>query len=420
MDCYSNFGWPIFLKDKSADTVSHAFRAFLAAIKPLREKHGESGALRTDSGTEFVNEPFSNLLFQYVDRREFSSVDGPKRNGRVERRIALVKEGARAAWLGFPRPFPDVRFPSRAMHYSAVWPEAWTWMSENIDITSRMDSPDKRCPEEKLYGKRLRKQLLPFLMPGHRTRGSGPKWAGKADPCFYLNGGNDHASDCDKVMLEYGIVSYTTNATYTYRRAPFVDQQVTFGNGVIRAPSPPLTVTSMGGSGTGGLADQSRGSDAVTAPSPPPAASSAGRGDVDVLRGHPGRRGGIGGGTTLPSLSPVAPSTEGDTSGLRSQSEEWRKSDRLDIRRNRTTLARSHGVTPSPRPLPDRRRERSWAWAISQGRLRFYPRRRASVRQLPPRPRPIPTALSFLHARPAIWRRRPRTRRPTRDLIARF
>ena len=183
-----------------------------------------AGTLHTDNGTEFVNEPFSNLLVQYGIRREFTSVDGPKRNGRVERRIALVKEGARAAWLGFPRLFPDVRFPSRTKHYSAVWPEAWSWMSENINITSRVDSPDKRSPEEKLYGKRLRKQLLPFLMPGHRIRGSGPKWAGKADPCFYLNGGNDHASDCDKVMLESGIVSYTTNATYAYRRVPFVGQ----------------------------------------------------------------------------------------------------------------------------------------------------------------------------------------------------
>ena len=155
VDCYSNLGWPIFLKNKSADTVTHAFRAFLAAIKPLREKHGEPGTLRTDNGTEFVNEPFSNLLVQYGIRREFTSVDGPKRNGRVERRIALVKEGARAAWLGFPRLFPDVRFPSRTKHYPAVWPEAWLWMSENINITSRVDSPDKRCPEEKLYGKRI-------------------------------------------------------------------------------------------------------------------------------------------------------------------------------------------------------------------------------------------------------------------------
>ena len=192
----------------------------------------------------------------------------------------------------------------------------------------------------------VRQQLLPFLMPGHRTRGSGPKWAVKADPCFYLNGGNDHASDCDKVMLESGIVSYTTNATYAYRRAPFVGQQVTFGNGVIRAPLPPPAATSMGGSGTGGLA----GSDAVTAPCPPPAASSARREDVGVLRGHPGRKGGIGGGTTLSSLSPVASSTEGDTSGLRNQSEEWRKSGRLDIpaqQDNPRSQSRRHTVTPA-------------------------------------------------------------------------
>ena len=86
-------------------------------------------------------------------------------------------------------------------------------------------------------------------MPGHRTQDSGPKWAGEADPCVYLNGGNDHDSDCDKMMLASGIASYTTNATYAYRRAPFIGQQVTFGNGAIRAPSPPPAATSMGGSG---------------------------------------------------------------------------------------------------------------------------------------------------------------------------
>ena len=331
VDCYSNLGWPVFLKDKSVVTVTHAFNAFLAAIKPLREKHGSREPSALTTGRALLTNLLINLLVQYGIRREFTSVDGSKRNGRMERRIVLVKEGARAAWLGLPRLFPNVRFPSRAMHYSAVWPGAWTWMSENINITSCVDSPGMRCPEEKLYGKRLRKQLLPFLMPGDRTPGLGPKWAGKVDPCFYLNDGNDHASDYYKVMLESGIVSYPTNATYAYRRAAFVGQQVTFGNEVIRAPTPPPAATSMGGSGTGGLAGQSGESGAVTPPSPPPAASSAGRGDVGVLRGHPGRRGDIGGGTTLPSLSPVVLSTEGDTSGLRSQSEVWRKSDHLDI-----------------------------------------------------------------------------------------
>ena len=45
----------------------------------------------------------------------------------------------------------------------------------------------------------------------------------------------------------------------------------------------------------------------------------------------------------------------------------------------------------------------SWAWPIGQGRLRFYPRKRVSVRRLPPRPRPIPrssaTCARLAHSR---------------------
>ena len=108
VDCYSNLGWPIFLRDKATDPVTHAFRVFLAAIKPLREKHGEPAP-----------NP-ANLLAEHGIGREFTSVDGAKRNGGVERRIAPVKQGARAAWLRFPRLLPDVRLPSRAMHYSAA------------------------------------------------------------------------------------------------------------------------------------------------------------------------------------------------------------------------------------------------------------------------------------------------------------
>ena len=45
----------------------------------------------------------------------------------------------------------------------------------------------------------------------------------------------------------------------------------------------------------------------------------------------------------------------------------------------------------------------SWTWAIIQGCLLFYPRRRVSVRRLPPRPRPIPrssaTCARLAHSR---------------------
>ena len=63
VNCYSNLGWTMFLRDKSADTVTHAFRAFLAAIKPLREKHGEPGALRTDNGRTLLTNLLPTLWF---------------------------------------------------------------------------------------------------------------------------------------------------------------------------------------------------------------------------------------------------------------------------------------------------------------------------------------------------------------------
>ena len=52
--------------------------------------------------------------------RELTSVDRPESNGRVERRIALVSEGAKAAFVEFPNQFPDMTFPARAKSYAAI------------------------------------------------------------------------------------------------------------------------------------------------------------------------------------------------------------------------------------------------------------------------------------------------------------
>ena len=64
----------------------------------------------------------------------------------------------------------------------------------------------------------------------------------------------------------------------------------------------------------------------------------------------PGPQRGHWGGITLLSLSPVALSPEGgDTGGLRSQPEKWRKSDRLDIpaqQDNPRSQPRRHTITP--------------------------------------------------------------------------
>ena len=86
--------------------------------------------------------------------RELTVVDGPKSNGRVERRIALVSEGAKAAFVEFPNQFPGITFPARTKSYAAIWPEAVTWMNDCLNITAAEHKDDKRCPEEKLYSKR--------------------------------------------------------------------------------------------------------------------------------------------------------------------------------------------------------------------------------------------------------------------------
>ena len=43
--------------------------------------------------------------------RELTAVDGPKSNGRVERRITLVSEGAKAAFVEFQTNPPALLFP---------------------------------------------------------------------------------------------------------------------------------------------------------------------------------------------------------------------------------------------------------------------------------------------------------------------
>ena len=176
LDNYTNFGWTVFLGDKSGPTVVRAFRTWYASsVKQLMGVHGEVRCVLTDNGTEWVNEDFRTMLVDLGIARELTAVDGPKSNGRVERRIALVSEGAKAAFVEFPNQFPDITFPARTKSDAAIWPEAFTWMNDCLNITAAVHKDDKRCPEEKLYGKRRVKQAWPFIMPDFRHRNRPPR-----------------------------------------------------------------------------------------------------------------------------------------------------------------------------------------------------------------------------------------------------
>ena len=292
VDDYSNVGWVLFLKDKTGSTVTQAFRAFFAAIKSLITVHGPVGSLRTDNGLEFVNDDFKNMLTELNIKRELTPVDGAKRNGRVERKLALITEGARAAWLEFPRHFPDLQFPRKALIWEKIWPEAFSWMNDCINISARVDDkPDMLCPWEKLYGRRPTSLVLPFMMPGFRHANRKTKMHSKGERCFYHNTEHDHSSTAHKVLLASGVASYTADVTFGYHRRPFVGESPTWGDGaVVSSPPSPQRPPphSMGaGVGTGAAEHQRARPQQQQRPPPHSMGAGVGTGAAEYQRARP-------------------------------------------------------------------------------------------------------------------------------------
>ena len=221
----------MFLGSKSGPTVVRAFRTWYASVKQLMGVHGEVRCVLTDNGPECVNEDFRTTLVDLGIARELTAVDGPKRNGHVERRTTLVSEGTKSAFVEFPNQFPDISFPARTISYAAIWPEAFMWMNDCLNITAAVHKDDKRCPEEKLYGKRRVKQAWSFMRPGFRHRNRPAKMHDEGERCFYLNSGNDHSSDTHKVITPADIATYSAHFTFGYRRQAFQGEVPTWGGG---------------------------------------------------------------------------------------------------------------------------------------------------------------------------------------------
>ena len=119
VDDATNVGFPVFLPDKSAAIVTLGFRTLLAAANAF----GQPACLRTDNASEFTNTEFQRLMVENNIRREITSVDDPLHNGWVERKLALVAEGGRTAFLNFQTIFDGADFPAKALNDERAWPE---------------------------------------------------------------------------------------------------------------------------------------------------------------------------------------------------------------------------------------------------------------------------------------------------------
>ena len=111
LDDYTNFGWTVFLGDESGPTVVRAFGTWYASVKQLMDVYGEVRCVLKDNCTEWVNDDFQTILVDLGIAREMTAGDGPKSNGRVERRIALVSGGARRHLWSFRTNYPTLLFP---------------------------------------------------------------------------------------------------------------------------------------------------------------------------------------------------------------------------------------------------------------------------------------------------------------------
>lgn len=170
---------------------------------------------RFDNAREWTSSEVRALMEELGVKIEFTSPGGPKLNGRVERRLALIAEGAKSAWVELPHRFPGVEFLDKLMTWTKIWAEFFCWMNERINMTAVAHATDKRCPYEKMYGKLPPYKVLPCGMPGYRHRLlRDNKMQSKGEICFYLNSGNEHSSTTFKVLTEAGNCAFSSDVTF--------------------------------------------------------------------------------------------------------------------------------------------------------------------------------------------------------------
>ena len=111
-------------------------------------------------------------------------------------------------------------------------------------VQPRRDYGEQRhaLPYEILFGSCPPMQALPFNKPAyHRVPRQG-KLDRQARPCYFLNFGYNHGSDCMKIMdAETGQIRHSRDVTWHQPREPLISPAPTVGSEV--PPSPSGTAT---------------------------------------------------------------------------------------------------------------------------------------------------------------------------------
>ena len=227
VDSASRFQRPYGTRDKSASAILGVVRRYVANM-------GVPRAFRTDNGTEYTNSAFVEYCNSLQIRRELTAPYTPQQNGPVESGLSRAVKAGHAARIEVTRLFPDVHLEQlkgvRDPDGPSLWMESVLWASEGFNRSATTTNGGMLSPYEIFYGSRPPMPTLPFCKPAYHRIPRQGKLFRQARPCYFLNSGYNHGSDCVKIMdAETGRIVHSRDVTWHQPREPLISPAPTVG-----------------------------------------------------------------------------------------------------------------------------------------------------------------------------------------------
>ena len=198
---------------------------------------GVPRAFRTDNGTEYTNSAFVEYCNSLQIRRELTAANGPVKSG-----LSRAIKAGHATRIEVNRLFPDVYLEQlkgiRDSDGTSLWMKSVLWASEGFNRSATTANGGMLSPYEIFYESRPPMPTLPFCKPAYHRIPRQGKLARQARPCYFLNFGYNHGSDCVKIMdAETERIVHSRDVTWPQPWEPLISPAPTVGSEVPQSPS---------------------------------------------------------------------------------------------------------------------------------------------------------------------------------------
>ena len=235
VDSTSRFQRRYGTRDKSALAILSVVQRFVVDM-------GVPRASRTDNDTEYTNSAFVEYCNSLQIRRVLTAPYTPQQNVPVESGLSRAIKAGHAARIEVNRLFPDVHLERlkgvRDPDGSSLWMESVLWASEGFNRSVTTANSGMILLYEVFYGSRPPMPVLPFCKPAYHRVPRHGKLDRQARPCYFLNFGYKHGSECMKIMdAETGRIVHSRDVTWHQSREPFISLAPTVESEMPQSPS---------------------------------------------------------------------------------------------------------------------------------------------------------------------------------------